>query len=570
VIFECLRVQSKKILGGFDLHEDSGAIINRLLEILQQFLLSDQNIDLALDKSFKVYVNVLSVNHINFKKNFPRKKQSNKRKKKKHYGHSSKRLYNFGWAIDIPDGYKNNPKIFKNKCLFTTVILGHLQNEYYKSNRTDKRFLYAQNINSNFERKKIHAGNIIRKELLKLLEALQITNERNYEVDQLLPKLSEYFNCQIFIFDGINNSSKLKITYPKEYNNKLQPIYLFEPFQDENHLLFIRHLPSYFKSNVKVCFTCQRKFKTYNYKHLCSYKHYCFACRRPFSDSSTYLHEKLEINFCNGKIVNEPNFTCPICNVTLYSKACERGHKLICNGAGNFGWKCLKCNKFTYRQGNLNAKKICENHTCGYITCKNCKELYDSKENDHLCKMQIEKLPFKWPSLAFFCFEFLLYSSADCASCFEVKNEFKENYNLDWKDVYEHTLFANLKCEFHKFEDEINLTTLEPNVIIIYKEDISNKGQFYRHILTDINYSDSSEKMFDYDYCLHEMIVPQIRKTAKRSQDLLNNIKDLDSLCLEEIPAIKKFFKLICSDEWRSTTFIAQDEDSIIFVSSRT
>ena len=562
------NVYDAKILGGFDLHENSGGIINRLLEILQQFLLSDQNIDLELHKSFKVYVNVLSVNHLDFKKNFPRKKQLNKRKNKKHYGNSiSRRKYNFCWAIDVPDGYKNNPLIFKNKCLFTTIILGHLQNEYYKSNRKDKRFLYAQNINSNFERKKIHAGNILRKELLTLFQVLKLKNEQKYNIDELLPKLSELYKCQIFIFDGINNSSKLKFTYPKAYDNKLEPIYLFEPFKDENHLLFIRHLASYFKSNVKICFTCLRKFKTYNYKHLCSYKLNCFACRRPFSESSTYLHEKLENNFCNGKLVNEPNFKCKICNVTLYSKACEKGHKLICNGAGNFGWKCLKCNKFTYRQGNLNATKIAEQHTCGFITCKNCKDLYDSKEDNHLCKMRKENLLNKWPSLAFFNFEFLFYSSADCSSCYEIKKEFKKTIDLKWKEVYEHSLYSTLKCEFHRLEEECTLSSLEPNAIIVYKEDIKIKGQFSRHIFTDLNYSNSTEKIFDVSYIPNNIIVPEFRSRTKQSQDLISNIEALQTIHPDETPAITKFLKLICSEEWRFTTFIAQDEDSVIYVS---
>ena len=67
--------------GGFDLQESPLNIVQRVLQMLEQFLISNQTVQ--LDETFKVYLKVLSVDHMNFKKN--QKPRIQKRKKKKHY-----------------------------------------------------------------------------------------------------------------------------------------------------------------------------------------------------------------------------------------------------------------------------------------------------------------------------------------------------------------------------------------------------------------------------------------------------------------------------------------------------
>jgi hypothetical protein len=147
------------ISGGFDLQETSQEMVERLLKMLDQFLISNQT--LKLDETFRVYLKVLSIEHINFRKSI-RGRIHKKRTRafyRKHYGARTKpsKKYNFFWALDVPDSYPNEPtkNIFKNKCLISATILGLLQNEYYKSNRTDTRFLHLQNINSICNKKKI-------------------------------------------------------------------------------------------------------------------------------------------------------------------------------------------------------------------------------------------------------------------------------------------------------------------------------------------------------------------------------------------------------------------------------
>ena len=557
-----------QLIGAFDLQDDPSKIIQRLFEILQQFLISDKNVDLELNNSLKVYINVLSIPHMQYKAQNPRRKQRNKRKKV-HYGAYKKRRKSFYWMLDVPNGYNNHPSIFKNKCLITSVILGVLQNAFYKSKRKDKRFLYAQNINSVLPSKQTHAGNILKKELLKVTEDLSLTDHKLFNLEEIAPKLSQYFQCQIFIFDGVNNSSKLKYMFPSTYNHELQPIYLFEPFHNKNHLVFIKCLPSYFKANVKVCFTCQKTFKTYNYKHRCSFTLCCFACRCIFSSSNSYLHEKLESKFCNGKITCEQSTQCKICNVTLYSEKCKKAHKLLCNGHGNFGWKCLSCNRFSYRHGSFNSKKLAEIHQCGIIACSNCHQHFNSDE-EHLCKLKKESISKKWPLLAFFSCQFLNYSSSECSACFEKKERFKIEKNLSWKEVYQHSMFSELKCEYHEIEQNTSLELYEPNVIVLYLENSENRGHFSKHVFTTLNITDVNEEdVIVYDYINSNINVPNMKSTKlKRTQDLSTNLTNLEKEDEENQSATKKFLKFICfKTSTENTTLICQDTESIILVS---
>jgi hypothetical protein len=556
------------LTGAFDLQEEPSKIIQRLLEILQQFLISDKNIDLEINNTLKVYINVLSIPHMRYKAQNPRKKQVNKRKKN-HYGAYKKSKSNSYWMLDVPNGYKNNPIIFQNKCLLTSVILGVLQNSYYKSQRQDKRFLYVQNINSALESKKIHAGNILKKELQKVLIDLSLRGQKQELcLEEIAPKLSEYFNCQIFIFDGVNNSSKLKYMFPPIYNHELQPIYLFEPFENKKHLIFIKCLSSYFKANVKVCFTCQKTFKTYNYKHRCSFSLCCFACRCIFASENTYLHEKLEPNFCNGKITTEKSFLCNICNVTLYSKKCEKAHRLLCNGSGNFGWKCLTCNHFTYRHGSFNSKKLSEIHQCGIIGCSNCHQFYNKNEN-HLCKLKKESITKKWPLLGFFNFQFLNFNASNCSACYEQKEKFKTENNLSWKEVYEHFLFPSLKCDYHELEDNTFLQANEANVIVLYRENPEKKGNFSKHVFTNLNETDFIEEdVLDFNY-IHSDIKKSFstRCKSRKTEDLITNLACLGKENEKNLSATNKFLKYICFEAGlEDFTFVCQDSDSIILV----
>jgi hypothetical protein len=63
------------------LQDDPKEVVQRILDMLFRFLRSDNNIDLELNDTFTVYVHVLSIDHVQFKKSNPKPKATNRRKK---------------------------------------------------------------------------------------------------------------------------------------------------------------------------------------------------------------------------------------------------------------------------------------------------------------------------------------------------------------------------------------------------------------------------------------------------------------------------------------------------------
>jgi heme oxygenase len=551
--------------GAFDIQDNGSQMIERLLKMLNQFLISNQS--LQVNNTFKVYIKVLSIDHMNYKKNMPAKKKPKRKFQAKHYGKkTSNKNYNFFWAINVPNGTKKHFNVFKDKCLLTCTVLGIAQNEYYKSNRKIKDFIYMQSINSTQVHKQNHACKLILNNLSKLICDLNLPEHGPYNVEQTIPILSNFLNCQFFIFDSIDNSTKLKYMYPNEYNDTLQPIYLFEPLDDPEHLLFIRHLNSYFKNNVKVCFSCKKIFKSFKYKHLCNQRKVCFSCRRPFANQKTYLHEKLNSYFCDKETTSEKSKICPICNVTMYSKHCEKSHRAnICNGSGGFGWKCLNCNKFTYRSGASNSKLIANLHKCGVKSCKFCHLEIDST-NHHICKLRKELYPKEIPSLAFIGMEHSFSGVGKCFDCFSLKLNFKEENALSWKELYESSIFSSLNCPLH-----VHNYNSEPNIAIIYKE-TNVPGNFDKYVLTDNNseIEDSVENVAAKVNFLKNFSFLADKKTytkeEKLSEAFKTNREKLQNIPRINLSLIDKIVQLVLQPEWRNTTFISQDSDSLNYV----
>jgi len=341
----------------------------------------------------------------------PKTKNSFRKKVKRKFGRlhvgSRKRsnLNQFYWALDVPQATQNS--FFKDKCLLICTLYGLFQNQFFSSNKCDNTFTYLQNVNSVFTKKQTHARNILTRELSKLFEVTKLQTIGPYQLQVTCKILSETYKCQFFIFSNTTTKHKLHFMYPENYDDSLKPIYLYQNFDNPHHLIFIKNINSYFKANYLVCFECKKSFKTHTYKHLCKKRPSCFACRRFFQNDSTYIHEKLKNNFCDKLVSSEPTLLCEICNCTLYSKHCLKGHRTFCNGIkGHFGFKCLKgCNRFIYASKNQTSSSIKENHECG--TDVKCKFCFKTREPNHLCKLKPTRILNYHSRLAFFNLEFL-------------------------------------------------------------------------------------------------------------------------------------------------------------------
>lgn len=557
--------------GGFLLQDQSNEVVERLLGILNQFLISDNNLNLEINDTFKMYINVFSVDHVNYTKKSTKNPQPNRRKK--HYGCNDK-IYNFPWAIDIPKSYQYHENIFQNKCFLLCIILGILQNAYFKSNRNDTRYLYAQGINYNSKKKQNYAGNILRNELEKVISNLSLDENGPYDFVETATKISNFYDCQIFIFGGFENSSKLKCIIPNEINDQLMPIYLYEPFDNENHVLFIKNLNSYFSANRRFCMECKKSFKSPKYKHRCIQKITCFACRRKFCKPTTYLHEKLKENYCDTKINTfEKSLLCKICNCFLKTKHCKKGHQKICNGKGQFGFKCLTCKKFTYRRNNDNSESLKQAHQCGFLRCKFCGCFYDENENEkiHVCPLTKENCPKVWPTLCFLRFAFQQNLSDNCAACYEKKLLHLKANNLTLKEVLKNES-PDCICENHQYKNN----NLEPSLLILYKEHNVQRGLFNRHVFSKLFSNKNEDNVLRFDYT-NGMKIPSafVKRQNKFTEDINTIIRTLNYIKNEELTIPQQLLKTIFCDksgQWQNTTFILQDEDSqslVKFVDSK-
>jgi len=366
--------------GGFLLQDDTSStdMVNLMLSMLNQYLISHKSIE--LDKTFKVYLKILSVNHSKLKRI-----QRPKPKKLKTTLGCSKQLFQAKWAIDVPQIID----FFKNKCIYLCTILGVAQHDYFISNLKDKRYLYMAQINSKLKKKQKHALQLILNDLEQLL--CVISYNEDLSTIEILEQLSKALKCQFFVFEGsVKNNNKILIQVPSIFDCSLKPMFFYKPYNSD-HVIFIRNINSYFIANGKTCLICKRYFKSPFYTHYCKQikNNCCFACHRSFQKTTTYIHSDLRKFFCDSKLLSNLNTKCKLCNLTIYSKECEIGHRKLCCSRGFFGFKCDICNHFTYRSGSTDSTALKNEHQCKML--RSCKYCHKQKEDNHLCTLLQEK-----------------------------------------------------------------------------------------------------------------------------------------------------------------------------------
>jgi hypothetical protein len=274
------------------------------------------------------------------------------------------------------------------------------------------------------------------------------------------------------------------------------------------------------------------------------------------------MNENTPKKFCDIKILSTKiSKKCNRCNLNLLSDNCAQYHKLLCNGRGNFGWFCDKCNRFTYKFDNSPSEEIKSKHQCGVTFCRTCRDFYGTNENDeiHLCPLRKEQPTKIWPSLAFLDLHLFDSNTENCSECYEIKKYFKEQNTLSWKELFEHQKFPSLFCETHMEKQ----STLEPLIINIYKEHKINKGLFSRIVFSTNGNDKNEDTIFKSDYC--EKIqqrktfcsVPKLSQNQESWKEKLENgIQD----------PIHQFLLLLYNEDWTNTTFIIADEDCIKMV----
>ena len=191
--------------------------------------------------------------------------------------------------------------------------------------------------------------------------------------------------------------------------------------------------------------------------------------------------------------------------------------------------------------------------------CRICRKFYNNNNDElHLCPLREEKPTNIWPDLAFLNIEFEDYNVENCATCFEIKSEFRTLNDLSWKELFENKQFPELCCEIHKATNNFS----NPLMFLIYKEDSKNKGVFFRHVITNYNVDSEKQKVLENNYfsCVSK---PNKFVPKKQLSCLQNSIK---TLLRSQSSLLSRFLSLIYDQEWSNTVFIIQDCDSFKLV----
>lgn len=508
--------------GGFDIQDSSSAtdITDRALTMLSQYLISNQVLE--LNSSFKVYLKILSIEHM---QSLPPKRNLRKRKftGRLHVGGKSlDKTFNPRWAFEVPTSSfdRDQQNVLYNNCLLICTILGLLQNTFLKSNGCDKRFVNLSNLRSKFKKQRDLAFAILEHELNELFSVVKIKRNGPFELKTTLKLLHETYKCQFFLFNGISNAASLYYSYPPRYDDTLIPIFMFKPTMEPNHVIFISNLNYYFGSNFTICLACKRSFKSRYNSHICKEKECCFTCRKHIQTPNTYVHKVLEKYFCDKLLYPySHSHQCSICNLEIYSERCKTNHRKICNGKGKLGYFCSVCQKFISGQNSAHIK--C-NHNC--TDSPICRVCFKPKQLDHLCELKKEKISNVHPRLGFINIEF----------------------------VYSNTG---------------NLSEQTPCLAVIFREQA--RCQFVKYMIAEnmLGYSNEEPNVVSFDYLPASIKnEPFGTKRLKPSSVLGANILKLQKGNTKDSDCSHKLLCFLLDCTYTCTTYICQDSDALVMM----
>ena len=533
-------------------------ILSHVLGMFNRFIRS--NASLRLEKDFSVYFRVLSRAHVN--------DSSNRRGAIVREKFCKNKKHKFGCASDngsckrkgcfeIPIGYSQKPNAFKDKCLLVHVILGYYCfAETHKlpteSNITFKQLLKINNKSKTIQNK---AGNLLESIIFDLITKLNLSPTGPYTFDELVPVLSNHYNCQIHVINGIEQRQINILSYPEVFDNSLHQIYLLSTLS--NHVILISNLKTFFNQNKKICFECKKSFSK-NHYHVCQSKDMCHFCKSFYADPNTI--DIPAIRFCDRQITTEllaPPLICNKCEMVFVSKKCYDLHKPICYSR----WHCQLCSR-TFYISSQSTQQIKANHVCGITTkCKYCREEYAS-DDYHLCAIPKIKGDKYWPNLVFFHFAFQNLNSSNCLQCFNLKKEYCDKNHIEFNDFRKHKLFGTVLCPVHAVKTTSNH---KPNACVLFRE--TARGHFKQYTLCDDNLlSDEEITKMKVDCDLHytysdssvEMPYQNVNLGGRkrvRTEDLTFKLDLLKQK--QKKSMLEKFLLLVTQKDWENSVYIS-------------
>lgn len=319
-------------------------MVDYIFSLFNRFINSNQT--MRLDQSFTVYFKVLSMDHVNHGKH--------KRKRTLVVGASLEAdeiIFNPGTS-EVGSGYPKNPNAFVNKCLLTSIILGHFKNELEKEDSEDRTFelllVLCQRIPElprstgikNFAKRYLNAKDSTKNKagiyltdfIKQIVEECKIPPCGPYNIYQVIQKLSNHFNSQIHIIQSLQGDIASVISFPDEFNCGLPQIFVDGTLP--NHVCTITNMTAFCKYfNKNLCIFCKATSSLYHI-HDCKKRKICKKCHRYFQIETTIKHNCHFLKFCDSKIKKDYNDdncpTCEVCNQSFNTISCEAAHESKC------------------------------------------------------------------------------------------------------------------------------------------------------------------------------------------------------------------------------------------------
>jgi hypothetical protein len=520
---------------------DPKQMTDTVMSDFNRFLNSHQTME--LNSTFTVYFQVLSPQHTACVQN-RRKAIPVRHKTGTHSGNTCRAK---GSLLSLPVGFPDSPFAFLNLCTVVNLLFGWLK----YNNLVDYKIVKTLcNVKQN-NLEKNGAGEIM-VTLMDMFYEITLVERGKLDLNVIVPIFSRLMNVQVHVICSFSGCVPTLISYPPKNDYSLQRLYFVE-YQE--HLYFIEKLDTCFRYNRKcICFDCKRFYSSgFDSYHVCKERRNCYYCKGILMAPNTLEMPTAGelVLFCDSEIKPTFNQYCEVCNRTFWSQKCFNNHLQFCK-KNNYGWFCDACDTFVNLK--LPAKVLKERHTCGNKLYR-CKYCFEIKENEHVCKVETQTFHKEWCNLGFINIKSVFPSSGNCNECFQKREKFMTEHNLNFKQLFQHNEYPNLSCANHTEKSDCT----HCNVISVIVE--KNRFEFSEEIFCDDILNINVNSTFNFKYSQTKTPVTKTCYKAKKRVQSTNNLHDELFKKNKGWAAASKFMYFLRNEDIANTTFLVPSDE---------
>jgi len=535
--------------GNYNVHTDPEIVTDRILTMLYNFLQS--HMSLRLNKSFRFNIKVLSVRHAQHR--------TQRGGFNPHILNGSFNLNRKKYLLSIPEGFEGFEFVFSQNCLLLSLILGNYLNASQEKSVREYYLDVMKNLKSENTRLKIEAGQQLLNELFRICTENNIANIMGpHSLEEIAPKLSSYFNCQIIVFNNLL-SQQISYIFPPKYDETKKAIFLLQEISAEgkSHISLINRIKSFWRFNFLLCLHCEKVFRSKSHIfqiHKCQKRQICDACQRYKAFPDTHLNLDNIINYC---VEGNKEIVCDFCKIKITNDLCFKYHQ--CSE-----YFCQRCDTLVKRTQSMTLSQTQKRHKCNETYCYICTAMVPSKS--HNCKLRNTKIDKNQPAIGFFNFQIANLNNSSCYECFRNKSILKNSLGIEW-DEFLRTKIDETKylCDNHIYRQAndpfVNLATL--------KVETKKRGTFETMVFCDDELSELGKTNLDsenLEYCEipinRDKIASRFGKSSRPSNIMEQNINNL--IELKNKNAVEKM--IVSLLQFYNTTLICFGVEQLLFV----